>query len=69
MTVVGVRFHTHELGKKMRLRHFTHSAGNQFIENPWLGNDGTSDSEAQTFRLLRNRQNVDYVSVHRPENT
>ena len=58
MTVVGVQFHTQELGKQMKLRQFTHAAGDLYVERPWLANDATHDSEQQTFRVLKNRQSV-----------
>lgn len=58
MTVVGVQFQTHSLGKAMKLRHLTYVAQNRAKENPWLANDKLHDGKQQNFRLLKNRQNV-----------
>ena len=62
MTAVGVIFHAHELGKKMKLRHFTQT-GQDTTENPWLGHVETYDSEKQKINLFQERRKITKVSI------
>ena len=62
MTAVGVIFHAHELGKKMKLRHITQT-GKNTSENPWLAHVDTYDSERQNINLFQERRKITKVSV------
>ncbi|KAL4219675.1 DBH-like monooxygenase protein 1 [Mactra antiquata] len=58
MTVAGVQFLSHELGKTMKLRHLAYDEKHVALENPWLAYDNSYDPNEQTFRVLPRRQNI-----------
>ena len=60
MTAVGVIFHAHELGKKMKLRHITQTSQNT-SENPWLAHLEIYDSEKQKINLFQERRKITKV--------
>ncbi|KAH3799813.1 DBH-like monooxygenase protein 1 isoform X1 [Dreissena polymorpha] len=61
MTVVGAKFHSHDLATEMKLRHVTKTSSGAYVENPWLAYDGAFDSDQQAFRVAEKRRNVSFT--------
>ena len=61
MTAVGVRFHSHELGKQMKLRHVTHTDTGT-TEHPWLSHVENFNSKKSKLNLFETRTPIETVS-------
>lgn len=58
MTAVGVRFHSHELGKQMKLRHVTHTDTGT-TEHPWLSHVENFNSKKSKLNLFETRTPIE----------